>query len=58
MKQIMKCPNCGRYTLKKVCPVCGSKTVSSKPPKYSPNDKYESYRRKMKELERKRFGLL
>ena len=54
----MKCPNCGRYTLKKVCPVCGSKTVSSKPPKYSPNDKYESYRRKMKEPERKRLGLL
>lgn len=28
---------------------CGEKTVSCKPPKYSPEDKYAEYRRKAKE---------
>ncbi len=48
MKLLRYCPNCGRYTLEEVCPVCGGKTVLAHPPKYSPEDKYGEYRRKAK----------
>ncbi len=48
MKEIRKCLNCGRYTFKEVCPYCGSKTRSVLPPKFSPDDKWGNYRRKMK----------
>ncbi len=33
--RIRKCPNCGRYTLKEVCPVCGSETKVAHPPRAS-----------------------
>lgn len=39
-----KCLNCGRYTLKEVCPVCGSRTICPHPPRFSPEDRYVSYR--------------
>ena len=42
---ILKCNECGAYTLDSVCK-CQGKAVSTKPPKYSPDDKYGSYRRK------------
>ncbi len=32
------------------CPKCRKKTIPAKPPKYSPEDKYGEYRRKMKKL--------
>lgn len=41
-KEILKCCN---YTLQKNCPICGKKTYSPKPAKYSPEDKYGKYRR-------------
>jgi H/ACA ribonucleoprotein complex subunit 3 len=41
---IRRCPNCKTYTLKEVCPRCGSKTVSAAPPRFSPIDKYVRYR--------------
>lgn len=45
MKFLMrKCTKCGRYTLKEVCPICGSTTVSPHPAKFSPTDKYAKYR--------------
>lgn len=43
---ILKCPNCKKYTLKETC--C-EKTERVKPAKYSPEDKYAYYRRKAKE---------
>jgi H/ACA ribonucleoprotein complex subunit 3 len=46
---ILYCENCKEYTLKQVCPRCGSRTVQRKPPKYSPEDKYADYRRQAKE---------
>ncbi len=58
MKEIMKCPKCGFYTMKRVCPICGSKTEIAKPPKFSPDDKYASYVRIAKEEERIKLGLL
>lgn len=49
MKKIKKCLSCGSYTLSEVCDRCGGDTASSKPPKYSPEDKYGEYRRAQKE---------
>ena len=48
-----KCTGCGEYTLKTdVCPHCAGKVDSSKPAKYSPEDHYGEYRRKLKKMER------
>lgn len=57
MKHILKCVKCSDYTLNEVCQ-CGAKALSPKPPKYSPEDKYSEYRRKVKETEWKDKGLL
>ncbi len=46
--KLKKCPKCGRYTLKDVCPACKVKTISAHPPKFSPEDKYGKYRRMLK----------
>ena len=37
---------------------CGEKTIDSKPPKYSPDDKYGRFRREVKEKERKDKDLI
>ncbi len=58
MKHIMKCPDCGIYTMKPICPLCGGKTEIAKPQKFSPDDKYASYVRIVKEKERISKGLL
>ena len=42
-EEILKCKNCGKYTLEKSCE-CGGECLSPKPPKYSPEDKYGHYR--------------
>lgn len=44
------CPRCKEYTLKATCPRCGSKATPDAPPKYSPEDNYGEYRRKLKRL--------
>jgi H/ACA ribonucleoprotein complex subunit 3 len=44
---IMKCPKCGRYTMELKCPVCSAETVSSLPPRFSPQDRFARYRMKM-----------
>jgi len=48
MKHILRCNSCNGYTLKEKCPECGKEAVRPIPPKYSPVDKYGSYRRKVK----------
>lgn len=46
---LRRCARCGAYTLKKdVCPKCGGPLEVPHPPKYSPEDKYQLYRIKMK----------
>ena len=57
MKHIFKCNNCNKYTMKEVCE-CGNQTLSPRPMKYSPDDKFVSYRRKAKFHEYKVRGLL
>lgn len=42
-----KCPECGTYTFKESCPKCSTRTESPLPPRFSPQDKYGEYRRRM-----------
>ena len=51
---IMKCPNCGKYTMGAVCPVCGSQTYCALPPRYSPNDRFQRFR--LEKIEAKKDG--
>jgi len=46
--KIKKCSRCGKYTLKEICPLCGEKTKLAHPPKFSPEDPYGEYRRRLK----------
>ncbi|KXB08320.1 ribosome biogenesis protein [candidate division MSBL1 archaeon SCGC-AAA385D11] len=44
-----KCKGCGSYTLKEnECPKCGGELGTPHPPKFSPEDPYGKYRRKLK----------
>ena len=43
--------------MKDVC-ACGEKTIQPKPPKYSPEDRYSDYRRKVKEEKLIQEGLI
>ncbi|MEA3430559.1 MAG: RNA-protein complex protein Nop10 [Nanoarchaeota archaeon] len=54
-KHILKCPKCGKYTMKDKCSDCDVITVQVKPPKFSPEDPYGEYRRKARteDLEKK-----
>jgi H/ACA ribonucleoprotein complex subunit 3 len=57
MKHILKCQKCGKYVMKESCE-CGGKALSPIPPKYSPEDKYGEYRRKVKSEDLTKKGLL
>ena len=57
MKSILKCSNCGKYTMKEIC-TCNGKAITPKPGKFSPEDKYAQYRRKAKIDDFKRRGLI
>ncbi|MEM0230691.1 MAG: RNA-protein complex protein Nop10 [Candidatus Woesearchaeota archaeon] len=48
MKHILKCPKCSQYTMRDKCPSCNEKTISPKPARYSPEDRYAKYRRQAK----------
>lgn len=47
MKKILRCGDCGKYTMKDVC-LCGGKALTPRPAKFSIDDKYGKYRRKAK----------
>ena len=57
MRSILKCEDCGKYTMKDVC-ACGGKALTPKPAKFSIEDKYGSYRRKAKLNVFKKEGLI
>ena len=42
------CTSCKRYTLDDTCPYCGQKTIKVGPARFSPQDPYGEYRRKLK----------
>lgn len=46
-----KCTACQAYTLQEACPQCGARAVPPQPAKYSPEDHYGDYRRKLKKLD-------
>ncbi|MDY6964940.1 MAG: RNA-protein complex protein Nop10 [Halobacteriota archaeon] len=43
-----RCDACNLYTLKEVCPACGGDVRNPVPPRFSLEDKYGVYRRRMK----------
>lgn len=45
---LRKCPTCRSYTMKETCPKCGGVTFMAMPAKYSPDDRYGEYRRRLK----------
>lgn len=47
---MLRCTACRTYTFKATCPQCGQRAASPIPPKYSPEDRYGDYRRRLREL--------
>ncbi|MCX6709480.1 MAG: ribosome biogenesis protein [Candidatus Woesearchaeota archaeon] len=58
MRHILICPKCRKYTISEKCAVCNETAIPNKPAKYSPEDKYASYRRQVKKPEIVKKGLL
>lgn len=46
--KIRKCLICEVYTLREKCPACSFKTIIARPARFSPQDPYGKYRRRMK----------
>ncbi|MGM5488806.1 MAG: nucleolar RNA-binding Nop10p family protein [Nanobdellota archaeon] len=57
-RHILYCWTCNEYTISESCPTCSSPAVTVRPPKYSPDDRYAEMRRKLKEEEYRKRGLL
>ncbi len=50
MKTLLRrCPSCHEYTMAAKCPRDGAATEVPLPPRYSPEDRYGEYRRKLKQ---------
>ncbi|UCG69485.1 MAG: RNA-protein complex protein Nop10 [Thermoplasmata archaeon] len=49
---LRKCKVCGRYSLKDLC-LCGNETSVPIPPRFSPQDRYGEYRRRLKDINKK-----
>ena len=50
MRTIMRvCREDRTYTLRDACPKCGARTIPPLPARYSPEDRYGAYRRKLKQ---------
>ncbi len=56
-RHILQCEKCKNYTMEESCS-CGGKAISTRPPKYSPDDRYASYVREAKRKELVEKGLL
>jgi len=56
VKHILKCQQCGRYTIKATCN-CGGEAITTKPPRYSPG-KFAKYRKEAKREPLEKKGLL
>ena len=48
---LLRCAEHG-YTLEEKCPKCGKPTARAGPAKYSPDDRFGAYRRKLKLMDR------
>ncbi|HLC72345.1 MAG TPA: nucleolar RNA-binding Nop10p family protein [Candidatus Nanoarchaeia archaeon] len=47
--EILRCPACQNYTVQSACPKCKESCISTKPAKFSIEDKWGKYRRIAKE---------
>ena len=56
MEEIKLCKECSGFTLQEMH--CNKKTITPAPAKFSVEDKYEDYKRKAKEPELQKRGLL
>ncbi|MDH7507273.1 MAG: RNA-protein complex protein Nop10 [Candidatus Thermoplasmatota archaeon] len=52
MVSLLYCKNCKVYTLETICGKCKKETICKNPPRFSPEDHYGEYRRKLKKLEK------
>ena len=48
---LKRCTSCKEYTLQETCPRCGHAAKPNRPAKFSPEDPYGAYRRKLKRLD-------
>jgi H/ACA ribonucleoprotein complex subunit 3 len=48
---LKRCTKCQEYTLQDACPRCGAAAKPNRPAKFSPEDQYGEYRRKLKRLD-------
>ena len=53
---LRRCPVCQEYMLDPVCKRCGAQTSVPVPPRYSPEDRYGEYRRRLKKERGERNG--
>ena len=49
---MLYCKTCEKYTLDNICNKCKNPTVIKKPARFSPQDHYGKYRRKLKQIEK------
>ncbi len=52
MSNLLYCDNCKEYTFDKICKKCKGKSISNNPPRFSPQDHYGKYRRKLKKIQK------
>lgn len=45
-----RCPACAEYTLQEACPRCGGRAADPRPVRFSPEDPYGEYRRRLRRL--------
>lgn len=57
MKHILRCTICGNYTMNEKCG-CDGNAITTKPAKFSPQDKFAEWRRKAKVPLLKEKGLM
>ena len=48
--KILKCKECSTYTMKETCGDCDAPTTAPHPSRFSPEDRYGKYRRKLHAL--------
>jgi H/ACA ribonucleoprotein complex subunit 3 len=53
---LRRCPACQEYSLEERCARCGAATLVPVPPRYSPEDRYGEYRRRLKKERGERDG--
>jgi H/ACA ribonucleoprotein complex subunit 3 len=57
-RHILFCKRCNKYTMNDICSICSEKTETTKPAKYSPDDKYADLKRKAKHEMYEEKGLI